>query len=285
MPSNQQRREAAKRKLERQLERRAERARKRKQMTIAGSIVGAIVVIAVGASSSRVRQGRQLDGDHRRVRDAQCRCDARGPRRAAAQSRQLCLHAGRGPAKPNNPPRAEGIDTTVATVSASMETTQGPIGLTLNNAESPCTVNSFVSLASQGYFDGTTCHRLVTGEGLQVLQCGDPTGTGSGGPGYQFANEFPTDQYAPDDLAAQTPVTYKRGTIAMANAGAGTNGSQFFLVYGDSTLPPQYTVFGTIDETGLQTIEKVAAAGDDGSMSAGGGKPNLPIDITSVRLD
>ncbi len=67
--------------------------------------------------------------------------------------------------------------------------------------------------------------------------------------------------------------------------GAGTNGSQFFLVYGDSTLPPQYTVFGTIDETGLQTIEKVAAAGDDGSMSAGGGKPNLPIDITSVRLD
>ncbi|BDE59111.1 peptidylprolyl isomerase [Prescottella equi] len=286
MPSNQQRREAAKRKLERQLERRAERARKRKQMTIAGSIVGAIVVIAVGAVV--VTLSGKDDNSTENTAASETPSAAAMPAGRAEPLPNLvnCAYTpAEAPAKPNNPPRAEGIDTTVATVSASMETTQGPIGLTLNNAESPCTVNSFVSLASQGYFDGTTCHRLVTGEGLQVLQCGDPTGTGSGGPGYQFANEFPTDQYAPDDLAAQTPVTYKRGTIAMANAGAGTNGSQFFLVYGDSTLPPQYTVFGTIDETGLQTIEKVAAAGDDGSMSAGGGKPNLPIDITSVRLD
>ena len=193
---------------------------------------------------------------------------------------------GQPPARQVNPPRTEDIDTTVSEVSVSVETTQGNIGLTLDNADSPCTVNNFLSLASQNYFDNTPCHRLVTSEGLKVLQCGDPTGSGTGGPGYGFTNEFPTDQYPADDPSLQVPVTYPRGTIAMANSGRpGSNGSQFFLVYADSQLPPQYTAFGTIDETGLATIEKVAAAGDDASMQAGGGKPNLPIDIKSVRMD
>ncbi|MDH6281432.1 peptidylprolyl isomerase [Prescottella agglutinans] len=287
MPSNQQRREAAKRKLERQLERRAARERKRKQMTIAGSIVGAIVVVAVGAVVVTL-SGKDDNTSTENTAASQTPTAGALPASRAEALPNLvnCTYTPTGDAaKPNTPPRAEGIDTTVKTVSASIETTQGPIGLTLDNADSPCTVNSFVSLAQQGYFDNTNCHRLVTGQGLQVLQCGDPSGTGAGGPGYQFANEFPTDQYAAGDPNAQMPVTYPRGTVAMANAGPDTNGSQFFLVYGDSTLPPQYTVFGKIDESGLQTIEKVAAAGDDGSMSAGGGKPNLPVDITSVRLD
>ncbi len=206
MPSNQQRREAAKRKLERQLERRAERARKRKQMTIAGSIVGAIVVIAVGAVV--VTLSGKDDNSTETTAASETPSAAAMPAGRAEPLPNLvnCAYTpAEAPAKPNNPPRAEGIDTTVATVSASMETTQGPIGLTLNNAESPCTVNSFVSLASQGYFDGTTCHRLVTGEGLQVLQCGDPTGTGSGGPGYQFANEFPTDSTRPTTWPPRRP--------------------------------------------------------------------------------
>ncbi|MCL2533248.1 MAG: peptidylprolyl isomerase [Nocardiaceae bacterium] len=287
MPSNQQRREAAKRKLDRQLTRRAERARKRRQLTIGGSIVGVIVVVAIGAVV--VTLSGKDDGnttDNTAASETPSAAAMPAGRAEALPNLVNCTYTPAGdPAKPNNPPRADGIDTTVKTVSASMETTQGNIGLTLDNADSPCTVNSFASLAGQGYFDGTTCHRLTTSDSLKVLQCGDPTGTGAGGPGYQFANEFPTDQYAADDPMAQMPVDYKRGTLAMANAGPGTNGSQFFLVYGDSQLPPQYTVFGTIDETGLQTIEKVAAAGDDGSMSAGGGKPNLPVDITSVRLD
>ncbi|QBJ98322.1 peptidylprolyl isomerase [Rhodococcus sp. ABRD24] len=287
MPSNEQRREAAKRKLERQLERRAARARKRKQLTIAGSIVGVIVVVAVGAVVVTL-SGKDDTSSTENTAASETPQPGVLPAGRAEPLPNLvnCTYTpGGDPARPNTPPRTEGIDTTVATVSASVETTQGNIGLTLDNAAAPCTVNSFVSLASQGYFDNTPCHRLVTSQGLQVLQCGDPSATGAGGPGYQFANEFPTDQYAPGDPAAQMPVTYPRGTIAMANAGPDTNGSQFFLVYGDSQLPPQYTVFGTIDETGLQTIEKVAAAGDDGSVSAGGGKPNLPIDIKSVRLD
>ena len=121
-------------------------------------------------------------------------------------------------------------------------------------------MNNFVSLAQQGYFDGTPCHRLTTSPTLGVLQCGDPTGAGTGGPGYRFPNEYPTNQYRLTDPALEPPVVYPRGTLAMANAGPGTNGSQFFLVYQDSQLPPTYTVFGTVDETGLAAVDKIAAA-------------------------
>lgn len=188
------------------------------------------------------------------------------------------------PAKAVQPPSTDAVST-VGTVGVAMTTSQGPIGLTLDRAEAPCTVNSFVGLAQQGYFDGTPCHRLVTSPGLQVLQCGDPSGAGSGGPGYRFANEYPTTAFADGDPAAQEGMRYPRGTIAMANSGpGGTNGSQFFLVYADSVLPPQYTVFGTISDEGLSTIEKIAAAGDDGSMSAGGGKPNTPVQIETATV-
>ncbi|MFD4367684.1 peptidylprolyl isomerase [Rhodococcus sp. NPDC058521] len=284
MPSNEQRREAAKRKLERQLENRAQRARKRKQLAIAGSVVGVVVVVAIGAIAFTVTRGDDADPATTAAPEAGVMPAGRSE---PLPDKVSCTYppAQTPAAKEVDPPRTEDIDTNVENVSVSMETTQGNVGLTLDNAQSPCTVNSFLSLAGQGYFDNTPCHRLVT-EGLKLLQCGDPSGSGTGGPGYGFDNEFPTDQYDPSDPAGQQPVTYPRGTIAMANSGQpGSNGSQFFLVYGDSQLPPQYTSFGTIDETGLETLEKVAAGGDDGSIQAGGGKPNLPIDITSVRMD
>lgn len=285
MPSNEQRREAAKRKLERQLVRRAERARRRKQLTIAGSILGVVAVVAVVSVVFVVTRG---DDDASTAQESSTSAPAdsiiaAGRTEPLPETVNCSYPAAAGPAaKPNTPPRTDNVPTSDEPLSYSMTTTAGNIGLTLNNPESPCTVNSFVSLANQGYFDGTTCHRLTTGAGLQVLQCGDPTGTGSGGPGYQFADEFPTDTFAEGDPAAQTPISYPRGTLAMANAGPGTNGSQFFLVYGDSQLPPQYTVFGTIDETGLATLDKVAAGG---STPEGDGKPNLTTDIKTVRLD
>ncbi len=164
-----------------------------------------------------------------------------------------------------------------------MSTNRGDIGIQLDNGKAPCTVNSFASLAQQGYFDGTTCHRLTTAPQLGVLQCGDPSGTGTGGPGYRFANEYPTNQYRLSDPALKTPVMYPRGTLAMANKGSGTNGSQFFLVYADSMMPPTYTAFGTIDATGLATLDKVAAAGVDGARDDG--KPAMDVTIDSVRLD
>ncbi|MGC0363911.1 peptidyl-prolyl cis-trans isomerase B (cyclophilin B) [Rhodococcus sp. 27YEA15] len=190
-----------------------------------------------------------------------------------------------GAAKTVNPPSTTGVSTE-GTVTVSLSTTAGPIGMQLNRAQAPCTVNSVVSLAEQNYFDDSPCHRLVTSPGLQILQCGDPSGQGTGGPGYGFDNEYPTTTYAENDPDLSLPVVYPRGTLAMANSGRpGSNGSQFFLVYEDSVLPPSYTVFGTIDDAGLSTVEKIAAGGDDGSMPAGGGAPATPITIETATVN
>ncbi|WP_396898505.1 peptidylprolyl isomerase [Mycolicibacterium sp.] len=183
-------------------------------------------------------------------------------------------------ARPAAPPRTGQVPTDPATVSASVSTDRGNIGLQLANGRAPCTVNNFASLAQQGYFDGTPCHRLTTGS-LSVLQCGDPAGTGTGGPGYSFADEYPVNQL--DEQTLSNPVVYPRGTLAMANAGSDTNGSQFFMVYQDSLLPPTYTVFGTVDQTGLATLDKIAADGVEGGGADG--KPATPVTITSARLD
>jgi peptidyl-prolyl cis-trans isomerase B (cyclophilin B) len=139
-------------------------------------------------------------------------------------------------------------------------------------------VNSFVSLVNQKYFDNTVCHRLTVGEGLQVLQCGDPSASGSGGPGYSFKDEvFPE-------------LKYGRGTLAMANSGPNTNGSQFFIVYGDgSGLDPAYTAFGTLDATGLKAVDKVANAGvipsETGQGGPGDGKPATEVKITAATTN
>jgi peptidyl-prolyl cis-trans isomerase B (cyclophilin B) len=185
--------------------------------------------------------------------------------------------------KPVKPPRTGRVPTTPATVDATIVTNDGAIGVELANGMSPCTVNNFVSLAQQGFFDDTPCHRLTTSSTLGVLQCGDPTGAGTGGPGYRVPNEYPTNQYRLADPGLQTPVVYPRGTLAMANAGPGTNGSQFFVIYADSQLPPTYTVFGSVDETGLAVVDQIAAGGvQDGSED---GKPKTSVTIQSVRLD
>ncbi len=184
--------------------------------------------------------------------------------------------------KPVSLPKPGKVPTSPAHVAVTMNTTAGNIALQLANNESPCTVHSFVNLAQNGFFDNTSCHRLTTSPGLSVLQCGDPGGDGTGGPGYQFADEYPTDQYPPGDSALRRLVVYPRGTLAMANGGPNTNGSQFFLVYRDSQLPPQYTVFGTIGQGGLATLDQIARGG-----VAGGGQDGSPVTdvtITSVRV-
>jgi peptidyl-prolyl cis-trans isomerase B (cyclophilin B) len=168
-------------------------------------------------------------------------------------------------------------------IGARIVTNQGDIGVQLDNGESPCTVNSFASLARQGFFDNTQCHRLTATSAMSVLQCGDPNDDGTGGPGYQFANEYPTDQYPPGDSSARQPVLYPRGTLAMANTGPDTNGSQFFIVYEDSQLPPEYTVFGAVDDAGLAIVDKIAKAGIVGGGDDGA--PVTTVTITSVRLE
>lgn len=190
-------------------------------------------------------------------------------------------------ARPVKPPRSGPVPTTPATVEATMTVDDGTtervvVGLRLDNAKAPCTVNSFVSLAQQGFFDNTRCHRLTDSADLSVLQCGDPTATGSGGPGYRFANEYPTNQYRPFEPALKVPIRYPRGTLAMANSGPDSNGSQFFVIYRDSELPPTYTAFGSIDDTGMTAMDTLVATGVDGGDD---GRPKTPITIASVRLD
>jgi peptidyl-prolyl cis-trans isomerase B (cyclophilin B) len=293
VPTNEQRRATAKRKLERQLERRAAKERKRRIYTIVGSAVAAIVVIGAIVATIVITNkdsGSQTASAATTTSAAPTSAAPSAPGQLPAFAAPANLGANcQYPAsqdkasKAINPPRTGKVPTDPAQVSASMSTNQGNLGLQLDNAKAPCTVNSFASLAQQGFFNDTPCHRLTTSEGLSVLQCGDPTGQGTGGPGYQFDNEYPTNQFQPDDPKLQEPVTYPRGTLAMANAGPGTNGSQFFLVYKDSQLPPNYTVFGTIDETGLATLDKIAAAGTaDGGQD---GKPKDDVQIKSILLD
>ena len=147
-------------------------------------------------------------------------------------------------------------------VRVTIVTNRGPIPMLLDRAQAPCTVQSFLHLLTSGFYDDTICHRLTTYPTLSVLQCGDPSGTGEGGPGYRFRDELPTNLPTwPGDPAGSPGRVYARGTLAMANAGPDTNGSQFFLVYKDSKLRPNYTIFGRILPVGLRTLDRIAAAG------------------------
>lgn len=160
------------------------------------------------------------------------------------------------------------------TVPVRLATTAGGIGLTLDRALAPCTVVNFLSLAKQGFYDGTSCHRLSVTAGLQMLQCGDPVGDGTGGPGYTIRDEvFPE-------------LTYGRGVLAMAKtAEPDSGGSQFFLVFGETEIPPEYTVFGSIDDAGLAVLDDVARDGVDPAkpgIGDGSGPPKTPVTFTGV---
>jgi peptidyl-prolyl cis-trans isomerase B (cyclophilin B) len=180
--------------------------------------------------------------------------------------------------------------TVTAPTKATIATNRGDIGVVLEADQAPCTVNSFLSLADQGYFDDTPCHRLTTA-GIFVLQCGDPTGSGAGTPGYSFPDELVTDdprlqpcRSEDTSMGKQDICTYPAGTLAMANSGKDTNGSQFFLVYRDTPLPNAYTVFGRMDARGLKVVQQVAKAGiSNESQAQGDGPPELPVPITSVK--
>ena len=166
------------------------------------------------------------------------------------------------------------IDTS-AKYTMKLATTCGDIGIALKTSAAPHTVNSFDFLTSKGFFDHTKCHRLTT-NGIYVLQCGDPTGTGSGGPGYTIPDENLKDKSLKGGV-------YPAGTIAMANTGQKhTGGSQFFLVYQDSQLPASYTPFGTVSASGMKVLKKIAAAGE--STGQGDGAPNATVVINKATV-
>ncbi|TYR20062.1 peptidylprolyl isomerase [Corynebacterium urealyticum] len=181
-----------------------------------------------------------------------------------------------GAAKQVDKPGTENIPTD-GLVKVNLKTTAGEIPIELDRGTSPCSVNSFESLAKQNYFDNTVCHRHVKSDQMGILQCGDPTGKGTGGPGYKFDDEFPLNGVAEGE--SQSPLTYPRGTLAMANSGPDTNGSQFFLVTRDTTLPPAYNVFGKISDEGLATLDKIYDAAPEGD-----GKPADEVKIEKATV-
>lgn len=275
MPTNEQRRATAKRKLERQLQRRAHRARRRKKLLIGSGVLVVVAALTV--------TGVVLYNNHRAaVAAAQAAayrahtCDyQRTPDQPAPAGKDVGL-----PPNPNPKP-------TTGTVEVNLETSQGPIPLTLQRSKAPCTVQSFVHLARKNFFDDTPCHRLTAAKGLKVLQCGDPTGKGSGGPGYTIPDENPTHlKKAPGAAGAQGAQIYPRGTVAMANTGRPhSGGSQFFLVYQDSYLPPSYAIFGTVSARGLATLDKVAKGGVKPVNGLQDGKPKLTVTIQQAEVE
>ena len=274
MPSNKQRRQAAQRRLQRQLERRAELARKRRRNVLIG-VTTAAVVLVVGVVLLLTGTG----GDDTDTAAAEPTTSPAAPTPGVVDGSDGTCDWTPVPADPTANPNLQADTgtppvevTPTGTTEVDITTNVGPIGLTLDNANAPCAVASMVYLAGQGYFDDTVCHRETDSEGLKVLQCGDPSGTGTGGPAY----EFPT-QVAGDE-------TYPRGTVAMANSGQGFDGSQFFLVHGDSQLPPDYTVLGTIDEAGLATLDAIAANGNDASNGPNDGAPTQEVRIESLAV-
>jgi peptidyl-prolyl cis-trans isomerase B (cyclophilin B) len=166
-------------------------------------------------------------------------------------------------------PNAGITESNKATIS--FTTNQGEIVIETTPSLAPLTVNAIAALAQKNYFDNTICHRLTT-EGIFVLQCGDPTGTGTGGPGFNIPDE---------NLPEAVENNYPAGTVAMANAGPGTSGSQFFLVYQDTTLGPDYTIWGSIT-SGLDILQTIASAGVvDGGAD---GTPATGVTIESTKV-
>jgi peptidyl-prolyl cis-trans isomerase B (cyclophilin B) len=285
--SSKREKELARQRAERQAARRtASQQRTKQRQAIVASVVAVLLVAAAAVAAALAVGGNDDGGADVAAPAASVAPSEAGATPSASPSAEPGLSPAPSAAAANGEPGCEYVETaeesprevklpptegveTEKIYDVTMQTNQGDIVFRMDSAETPCTSNNLRSLAHFRYFDDTTCHRLTT-QGISVLQCGDPTGTGTGGPGYSFADE---------NLEG---ATYPRGTVAMANAGPGTNGSQFFLVYEDSQLPPNYTPFGVITE-GLDVLDKVAAAGSDGSNGAGDGRPNLEVRIETLR--
>lgn len=169
---------------------------------------------------------------------------------------------------------------------ATLVTTVGTLRINLTGTTEPCTVASFVSLAEQGYFNGSTCHRGADQTGFAFLQCGAPQAGGAGDPGYSIPDELGniTKETTPDPTNPQA-VVYPAGTVAMANTGSpDTGGGQFFMVFGPSEFSPTYTVLGTMDAATIKILQGVGKAGFGPSGPAGGGAPLKTVTFKSVTI-
>jgi len=263
----QRQRKLAAERHQRRLARRAQRDRRARRWTVA---VTAVIIVA-GLSIGGVLLAGTSSGTSTTPKAKPSASASPTPSPTVAEPATHCVYTAAGTAarKVSLPPATPDYK---ATYTATIDTNRGAIVIDLLNSKATCTVNSFVHLAEAAFYSKTPCFRLSTADPY-MLQCGDPTGKGTGGPGYEFASE---------NLAG---ATYPAGTLAMANSGEpDSNGSQFFLVYKDSPLPADYTPFGTI-VSGLNILQDVAKAGYGPPLSsAGGGAPKEKVEIESVTV-
>ena len=263
MGKKERQRKLARERMLRQQARRAERARKARQITIVAVVCCVVVGLGIGGYFLFAGPGGGKAAAVSATSSATPSASTQVEPATACSyqaSGTAARNVGLPPAKPDSK----------ASYQATIHTNRGDVVIDLLNSKATCTVNSFVYLAAKKYFNGTHCHRLTTIDPF-VLQCGDPTGTGSGSPGYKFANE---------NLAG---AKYTPGTVAMANSGPNTNGSQFFIVYKNSKLAASYTPFGEVVK-GLGIIQNVAKAGSDNANGSGDGHPKEKVVIESVTI-
>ena len=269
MASSKREKELARQRAERQAARRAAAAQRKKQRRAIIASVVAVVLLAAGTVALAATLG---GGQTEQVATPEASTagasTAASPAAAKPEGCEFVKTETPGTKQVDLPPTDEVEQEQVFDVT--LTTDRGAIVFETLTSKAPCAIQNMRHLAHLAYYDDTPCHRLTT-QGISVLQCGSPDGSPSGNPGYTFADE---------NLEG---ATYPRGTVAMANSGPATNGSQFFLVYEDSALPPNYTPFGKITK-GLEVLEQVAAAGSDESSGAGDGKPNLPVQIKTLRV-
>ncbi|MEU5086703.1 peptidylprolyl isomerase [Streptomyces sp. NPDC021356] len=267
----QRRRQLAREKFLRQQQRRtAARRKARTRNSVIASVLGVVVIGGVALYTTGALKSDKKDDK------ANASADATPSASAPSKLPDPCAKPAAGSVKKQSWKKepAMSIDTS-AKYTMKLATTCGDIDVSLKAAAAPHTVNSFDYLAGKGFFDHTKCHRLTT-NGIYVLQCGDPTGTGTGGPGYTIPDENLSDKSLKGNV-------YPAGTVAMANTGQKhTGGSQFFLVYQNSQLPPNYTPFGTISASGMTVLKKIAAAGE--STGAGDGAPNATVVIDKATV-
>ena len=271
MPTNKQERERARRNLQQQLERRREAEARRRKTMIAVTVVATVAVIGVVLALVIGLAGGSSDTPA-----------AAGSGSASASPSTSGAGSTTGPCAYTATPQGDNpnvVDvglppdpdpTPTETRTLSFTTNLGALTIELDSAAAPCNAQSIGFLAQTGFYNGTSCHRLVT-EGIFVLQCGDPSGTGSGGPAYQTKDE---------NLSA---ANYAEGVVAMANSGANTNSSQFFIMTADSNagLQKNYTVIGKVT-AGLDLVKQVAAAGTEDGQSDG--KPKQPLTFDTATL-
>ncbi|WP_076477716.1 peptidylprolyl isomerase [Williamsia sterculiae] len=328
MSTNEERRQAAKRKLEDRLQQERQAARKRRFIIIGTS---AVVVVAVAATAATLITMKVLQ-DRDNARHTACAYTAMTqdpfsqvptvpanlPADQQAWGKQYVDELNAGKAKQRKESQPGNRQLKEGTEKATFTTSQGAITMSLDRASAPCNVAAIGALIGDKYFDNTSCHRMTEGDDsgkLAVLQCGDPTGTGVGTPGWTSPDEFPKNlKTLPQDEQSAAyglpqKAIYPRGSVAIANGyqsaggqevGQNTGASQFFIAIKDAQLPPNYSLVGKVDDAGMKVIDKIYAGGvtpgvqpsrdqQTGAVTGfqqtpGDGKPKTPVDISTVKL-